>query len=95
MPEFGVRRAFGARRKNIVTLVIGECVSLGFIGAIVGLAVGFAAIMTVTAVAKWQPVFDPQLLIVPLAGAILFGTLGSIPPAIAAGRIEPADAVRA
>lgn len=95
VPEFGVRRAFGARRKNIVTLFIGECVSLGFIGAIVGLAVGFAAIMTVTAVAKWQPVFDPQLLIVPLAGAILFGTLGSIPPAIAAGRIEPADAVRA
>lgn len=95
VPEFGVRRAFGARRKNIVTLVIGECVSLGFIGAIVGLAVGFTAIMTVTAVAKWQPVFDPKLLIVPLAGALLFGTMGSIPPAIAAGRIEPADAVRA
>jgi len=95
VPEFGVRRAFGARRKNIVTLVIGECVMLGFVGAVVGLAIGFAAIMTVTMVAKWQPVFDPKLLIVPLAGALLFGTMGSIPPAIAAGRIEPADAVRA
>lgn len=94
VPEFGVRRAFGARRKNVIALVIGECVALGFIGALVGLAIGFVAIMTVTAVAHWQPVFDPKLLVVPLAGALLFGTLGSIPPAIAAGKIEPADAVR-
>src|SRR5699024_1435980 len=94
IPEFGVRRAFGARRKGIVMLVVGECATLGLIGAIVGLTLGFVTIMAVTAIARWQPVFDPQLLAIPLAGAILFGTLGAIPSAIAAGRIEPAAAVR-
>ncbi|MGO1315756.1 MAG: ATP-binding cassette domain-containing protein [Cellulomonadaceae bacterium] len=49
--EFGVRRAFGASRRELVSLVVGECTALG--------------------------------------------TLGGLPPAIAAGRIQPADAVRA
>jgi macrolide transport system ATP-binding/permease protein len=92
--EFGVRRAFGARRGEIVSLVVGECTALGLIGAVLGLAAGFVAVMTVTAVARWQPVFDERLLVVPILGALIFGTLGSLPPAIAAGRVEPADAVR-
>jgi macrolide transport system ATP-binding/permease protein len=50
--------------------------------------------MVVTALARWQPVFDVRLLLVPLLGALVFGTLGGLPPAVAAGRIQPADAVR-
>jgi macrolide transport system ATP-binding/permease protein len=92
--EFGVRRAFGARRREIVSLVIGECTALGLLGAALGLTMGFLAVMVVTAIARWQPIFDLRLLIVPVLGALVFGTLGSVPPAIAAGRIEPADAVR-
>ncbi|MFI2754766.1 ATP-binding cassette domain-containing protein [Cellulomonas sp. P22] len=92
--EFGVRRAFGASRSELVALVMGEGAVLGFIGAGLGLAVGFIAVMAVTLTAHWQPVFDLRLLLVPLAGALVFGTLGGVPPAIAAGRIQPADAVR-
>lgn len=93
-PEFGVRRAFGARRSEIVSLVVGESTLLGLLGAIIGLAIGFLTIMTVTAIARWQPVFDVRLLLVPLLGALVFGIVGGLPPAIAAGRIQPADAVR-
>jgi len=92
--EFGVRRAFGARRRELVNLVVGECTLLGLMGSIVGLALGFIAIMIITTIARWQPIFNPTLLLIPLAGAVLFGTLGSIPPAVTASRIEPADAVR-
>ncbi|MBU5422550.1 ABC transporter ATP-binding protein/permease [Cellulomonas hominis] len=92
--EFGVRRAFGASRRELVSLVVGECAALGLVGATIGLAVGFVAVMAVTAAARWQPVFDLRLLLVPLIGALVFGTLGGVPPAIAAGRVQPADAVR-
>lgn len=92
--EFGVRRAFGARRGELVSLVVGESSLLGLAGAALGLATGFIAVMVVTALAHWQPIFDPRLLLVPLIGAVLFGTLGGVPPAISAGRIQPADAVR-
>ena len=92
--EFGVRRAFGATRGELIALVMGEGAALGLIGAGIGLATGFTAVMCVTAAAHWQPVFDLRLLLVPLAGALLFGTLGALPPALSAGRIQPADAVR-
>lgn len=92
--ELGVRRAFGARRSELVLLVVGECTALAVLGALVGLVTGFAAVMVVTAVARWQPLFDERLLLVPLAGALVFGIVGGLPPAVAAGRIEPADAVR-
>lgn len=92
--EFGVRRAFGAHRSELVSLVVGESTLLGLLGAALGLALGFLAVMVVTALARWQPVFDVRLLLVPLLGALVFGTLGGLPPAVAAGRIQPADAVR-
>ncbi|WP_448070456.1 ABC transporter ATP-binding protein/permease [Georgenia yuyongxinii] len=92
--EFGVRRAFGATRGENIALVMGEGLVLALVGAVFGLAVGITAIMAVTAAARWQPVFDPALLLVPLGAALAFGLLAGLPPAIAAGRIQPADAVR-
>ena len=92
--EFGVRRAFGATRGENVALVIGEGLILALVGAVFGLALGVTAIMAVTAAARWQPVFDPTLLFVPLAATLAFGLLAGLPPALAAGRVEPADAVR-
>lgn len=92
--EFGVRRAFGARRSELVSLVVGESTLLGLLGAVLGLAVGFLAVMVVTALARWQPVFDIRLLLIPLSGALIFGTLGGLAPAVVAVRIQPADAVR-
>ncbi|MBK5224842.1 MAG: ABC transporter permease [Acidimicrobiia bacterium] len=92
--ELGVRRAFGARRSELVSLVIGESSILGVVGAALGLFVGFMAIMIVTIVARWHPVFDLGLLLVGMGAAVLFGVVGGIAPAIAAGRVEPADAVR-
>ena len=93
--EFGVRRAFGAGRGEIVALVMGEGALLAFLGSVVGLALGFTAVMVVTAVAQWQPVFDLRLLAVPVLGSLVFGLVGGVPPAVAASRIEPAEAVRA
>lgn len=92
--EFGVRRAFGATRGDNIALVIGEGFVLALVGSVFGLAVGVASIMSVTAFARWQPVFDQTLLLVPLGAALAFGLLAGLPPALAAGRIQPADAVR-
>lgn len=92
--EFGVRRAFGARREELVSLVLGESAILSVIGAALGLMCGFLAIMAVTIAARWQPVFDLRLLLVGLAGAVIFGIAGGLVPAVVAGRIQPADAVR-
>lgn len=94
VPELGVRRAFGARRGELVGLIIGESCALGAVGAVIGLGVGFLAIMVVTLLSRWQPIFDPRLVAAPLVAALVFGLLGGLPPAVSAGRVQPADAVR-
>lgn len=95
VPELGLRRALGSRRNELVALVVGECTVLGALGAAAGLALGFTAVMVATAVARWQPVFDPRLLLVPLAAAVVFGAGAGLLPAVVAARVQPADAVRA
>ncbi len=52
--ELGVRRAFGARRGDLIALVLGESTLLGVIGSVLGVAVGFVVIMGVTAVQRWS-----------------------------------------
>ncbi|QAY62801.1 ABC transporter ATP-binding protein/permease [Xylanimonas allomyrinae] len=92
--ELGVRRAFGARRGEIAVIVASECAARSLLGAVIGLLVGLVAILAVTITARWEPVFDLRLLSVPLAGALFFGLVGGVAPAVHAARIEPADAVR-
>jgi macrolide transport system ATP-binding/permease protein len=93
--EFGVRRAFGATRAGLAGMVLGECALLSAIGAVVGSVAGFLVVMGVTIWASWHPVFSPSLLLIGAAAAVCFGAVGGVGPAIAAGRTEPADAVRA
>ncbi|ACZ29069.1 ABC transporter related protein [Xylanimonas cellulosilytica DSM 15894] len=92
--ELGVRRAFGAKRLETAAMVASECAARSFTGAIIGLVVGLTAILAVTITARWEPVLDLRLLAVPLLGALVFGLVGAIAPAIHAARVEPADAVR-
>ncbi len=92
--EFGVRRAFGARRRDLVLLVLGESVVASLLGAVLGVALGFLAIMAVTISARWLPVFDPRLLVVGAVAAVAFAVAGGLVPAVVAGRVQPADAVR-
>ncbi|MDR3067922.1 MAG: ABC transporter permease, partial [Cellulomonas sp.] len=95
IPEFGLRRALGSRRSELVGLVVAECGYTGLVGAVLGFAVGFVAIMAVTAASRWQPVFDPRLATVPLAAVLVFSIVAAVFPAVVAARTEPADAVRA
>ncbi|MEP6496169.1 MAG: FtsX-like permease family protein [bacterium] len=87
--EFGVRRALGAGPREILQLILGEC--LGLTG--VGIALGFA--LTVVAGLGMRPLlfdvspFDPITLtgsIVVIAAATI---AASLIPAASAARVEP------
>lgn len=92
--EIGLRRALGATRRQIGAQFMVESIVIGFIGGLIGSALGIFAVIAVAVVQGWTPVTDPLIAI---AGAILGAVVGwgsGWYPARRAARVEPVAALR-
>ncbi len=93
--EIGIRRAVGARQRDILTQFLAESIVLSLIGCLTGL-LGAAAI---TQIAHWfLPSFDlrpPGWIIAPtFFGAVAVGVIFGVWPARKASKIETLEALR-
>ena len=92
--EIGLRRALGARPVHIAAQFLAESTALGLFGGLIGASLGVAAVLAVTVYQHWTALLDPRIVLAaPAAGAVI-GLLAGIYPALRAGTIEPADALR-
>lgn len=92
--EIGLRRALGATRRQIGAQFMVESIVIGFIGGLIGSALGVFAVIAVAVVQGWTPVTDP---LVAIAGAVLGAVVGwgsGWYPARRAARVEPVAALR-
>jgi putative ABC transport system permease protein len=99
--EIGVRKALGARQRDILYQFLSESVAIASVGSGVGAATGFAGAFLIAAVAR-QRIPGVGLQAAVTAGTVLtsvisaaviglaFGTL----PALRAARLSPIDAMR-
>ncbi|KAB1865098.1 ABC transporter permease [Microbacterium algeriense] len=92
--EIGLRRALGATRRQIAAQFMVESVVIGFIGGIIGSALGVAAVIVVAALQGWSPVTDPLVAIAGVLLGALVGWASGWYPARRAARIEPVAALR-
>ncbi|WP_166878032.1 ATP-binding cassette domain-containing protein [Salinibacterium sp. ZJ450] len=92
--ELGLRRALGARRADLIGLVVAESAILGAAGGVLGLAAGFAGILGFTVANRWLPVFDVALAPLAIVAGVAIGALASIVGAVRASRVHPAEALR-
>ncbi|MGD8429105.1 MAG: ABC transporter permease [Ectothiorhodospiraceae bacterium] len=94
--EIGLLRALGAKRRQILSLFLGEAVVLAGLGGTAGLVLGVG----LAAVLHWAvpalPVHTPwQYAVAALLVATLIGLVAGVGPAHRAAAMDPVDALRA
>jgi putative ABC transport system permease protein len=92
--EIGIRRAIGAKKKQIITQFLIETVVLSTIGGILGLGLGIFIPLLITLIAKMPTVITPFSIILPFVMSIFVGIASGIYPAIRAAEVDPIIALR-
>jgi len=92
--EIGVRRALGAKRRDIVTQFLVESVTLTTVGGLIGIGIGLLVPSLVEWVLKLRTIVSPATLLLPLGMAIAVGLIAGLYPAFRAARLDPIVALR-
>jgi putative ABC transport system permease protein len=92
--EIGIRRAIGAKRKQIIFQFLIETVVLSTTGGIIGLGVGIFIPFVITKVSGMVTVLTLWGILLPLLISMLIGILFGLYPAIHAAQVDPIVALR-
>jgi putative ABC transport system permease protein len=92
--EIGVRRATGARRKDIVRQFLAESILISIGGGILGIGFGFLTSWLIAYVAGWNTIVTPVSVIAAFGVSVAVGVVFGLYPAIKAAQIDPIEALR-
>jgi predicted lysophospholipase L1 biosynthesis ABC-type transport system permease subunit len=98
--EIGVRKATGARNKDLLAQFFAESVAIAGLGSVLGtllgisVAIGVAAVMRAKTMAQVHAGFSLSTLIVAVGAPIIVGIAFGIYPALRVARLSPIDAIR-
>ena len=92
--EIGIRRAFGARAKDIMNQFLAEALIVTLIGGVagtilgVGISKGIAILKKMPAMISWEP------FVLAIVFSTIVGVMAGLQPAKRAASMDPVDAVR-
>ncbi len=92
--EIGLRKAIGARRKDILVQFLIESSLMTLAGGIAGIVLGVAISLLLSAVAGWNIKIAPSSVILSCLFSILIGVGFGLWPAVQASRLNPIEALR-
>jgi putative ABC transport system permease protein len=92
--EIGIRRAIGAKRRQIISQFLIETVVLSIVGGIIGMGVGVIIPVLITHFAGMPTVITAASIILPLAISFIIGVIFGLYPAIRAAKVDPIVALR-
>ncbi len=92
--EIGIRRAIGAKRRQIIYQFLVETVVLSMIGGAIGLGLGVLIPLLITHFSGMATVVTLNGILLPLFISMAIGILFGLYPAMNAAKVDPIVALR-
>ena len=92
--EIGIRKAIGARGRDILAQFLLEALILSLLGGLIGIAIGVLASFGIGVYAGWGFIFNPLTVAVAVAFSMIIGVIFGVWPASQAARLDPVVALR-
>jgi putative ABC transport system permease protein len=92
--EIGIRKAIGARGRDVLSQFLVEALALSLAGGVIGILLGVLASLGIGLYAGWGFVFNPVTVVVALGFSLIVGIVFGVWPASQAARLDPVVALR-
>jgi putative ABC transport system permease protein len=101
--EIGIRKAIGAKRRDILVQFLIESMAISLLGGVIGVGVGVAGsefiprlpfLLAMSGGNPWKAVISPASIGVAFAFSVAVGVFFGLYPAFKASRMNPVDALR-
>jgi putative ABC transport system permease protein len=92
--EIGIRRALGARKRDITQQFLVETIVLTLSGGVIGIVLGILLARIVTRFSQWPTIVSSWSLFVAFGISAIVGLVFGIYPARKASNMDPIEALR-
>jgi putative ABC transport system permease protein len=92
--EIGIRKAIGARGRDILAQFLIEALTLSLLGGLIGIVLGLAVSALIGQLAGWGFQFNPATLAAAVLFSLAVGVVFGVWPARQAARLDPISALR-
>ncbi|MGA3057460.1 MAG: ABC transporter permease [Candidatus Limnocylindrales bacterium] len=92
--EIGIRKAIGARGRDILSQFLVEALALSLAGGLIGIGLGVVVSYGIGVYAGWGFVFNPATVVVAVLFSLTIGVVFGVWPASQAARLDPVVALR-
>jgi putative ABC transport system permease protein len=92
--EIGIRKAVGARGRDILAQFLVEALTLSLLGGLIGIVVGLVVSAGIGQLAGWGFTFNPETIAAAVLFSLAVGVVFGVWPARQAARLDPISALR-